>query len=209
MWVSLWTEYKWNRGPDAPRRSWTSIQWTHWDVSFVAAGRKPPLAVFKAGREGRNLRLIDSQVINPDSTFKWSLTDIILNKTRPALVALQEKSFIVFRYLPEGDVMTGCCWLFRGMYFPSSLWANQNEHALGLVHSIYKDLKWETQVESSGTYKGWRTAAHRNLENTLYVLWCWIGSITWFILETLQLIPKVHLIAQWMPQPELSTIVRS
>lgn len=130
------------------------------------------MVVFKAGREGRNLRLIDSQVRNPDSTFKRSLTDIILNKTRPALIALQEKSFIVFLYLPERDAMTGCCWLFTGMYFTSSLWANQNEHALGLVHSIYKDLRGEIQVESSGTCKKWRRAAHRNLGNTLYALWC-------------------------------------
>lgn len=126
--------------------------------------------MFKAGREGRNLRLIDSQVINPDSTFKRYLTDIILNKTRPALVALQEKSFIVFHYLPERDAMTGCRWLITGMYFKSSLWANQNEHVLGLVHIIYKDLRGETQVESSGTCNGWRRAAHRNLGNTLYVL---------------------------------------
>lgn len=52
---------------------------------------------FKTERKEWNLRPTDSKIRNPDSTFKWSLNDIILNKTRRTVwVAFQQKSFIVF-----------------------------------------------------------------------------------------------------------------
>lgn len=72
-------------------------------------GRKA-LKAFKSGREGRNLRLLGHK---PRFYLQMIHTDIILNKTRQTLVAVQEKSLVVFHYLPERDFITG--WLSTGM----------------------------------------------------------------------------------------------
>lgn len=77
--------------PDGSRGSWMFTEWTPISTSPVPLLGKI-LAEFKARKEGWNVRRIDSQVRNPDATYKWSLNDIILNKTRQMFLESFQRS---------------------------------------------------------------------------------------------------------------------